>query len=63
MLFHFKNGTLALEKYAYLKGWIAYLKDIEPEYFNSLKKSYENEMQKLFSYSVKNICNQKTLKN
>ena len=63
MLFHFKNETLPLEMYAYLKGWISYLKDIEPEYFNSLKKSYKDEMQKLFSYSVDNLCNQKTLRN
>lgn len=47
MLFHCKNGTLELKEYPYLKGWISYIKSIEPLYYTSIKKSYPKELAKI----------------
>lgn len=52
MLHHIRFNKLSVDKYPYLKGWLSYLKDVEPEHFKSLLDTYKKEIDTLYSLSL-----------
>ena len=43
------NNNLSIDKINYLKGYLAYLKSVEPEYIEVLSNKYSKELiNKLF---------------
>lgn len=47
MLYHLQKGILPSTKKEYLKGWLAYIKSVEPECYLSLKKKFHSEFEQL----------------
>lgn len=44
LLFDFKNGIIDEEKAKYLSGYLSYILDVEPEFFNRLALKYSAEI-------------------
>lgn len=47
MLHYFQQGRLAADKKEYLKGWVSYIKSVEPECYKSLKEKFNSEFERL----------------
>lgn len=48
MLHYFQQGKLSAERKESLKGWISYVKSVEPECYQSLIKKFYSELKQLF---------------
>lgn len=53
LLHHLSLKTLSPNKYDYLKGWLSYIKDVEPEYFTTIMKKHAEDIAPLYSTSKK----------
>lgn len=47
MLYHFQQGKLSVDKKEYLKGWVSYIKSVEPAYYRSLNEKFNSELKQL----------------
>lgn len=53
LLHHLSLKTLSPNKYDYLKGWLSYIKDVEPKYFETIMKKHSQDITTLYSTSKK----------
>lgn len=49
LLHHLSLKTLSPNKYDYLKGWLSYIKDVEPKYFTTIMKKHAQDIDVLYS--------------
>lgn len=56
MLYYVQQGKLSAERKEYLKGWISYVKSVEPEFYQSLNKKFSSELKQLFGSNGMNYA-------
>lgn len=47
MLHYLQQGKLSTEKKEYLKGWVSYIKSVEPAYYRLLNENFHSELKQL----------------
>lgn len=52
LLHHLSLKTLPPDKYNYLRGWISYIKNIEPQHFKSLVEKYDKDINSLYNKRI-----------
>jgi len=58
LLHKFKKTELDIELIGYLRGWMAYINAVEPNFLGKIKVKYgEDTLAKLFEYRLKNDAN------